>query len=278
MTPSTSPGPDSTPVRSLDAITEPAVRAHFDAALADPATLGAVLVGSRAIGWAMPDGDYDAFILVTPDRLRTLAPEQRQVFHFAEGEYPKRLIGDYTYFSEESLETHLASPHDIDHWPWVDAAVLADRTGRLETWRARLAALPEADRNERAIQKFIQLQIAYHYATADDVRGFEVDRQMNLYRAVLAGAHLWFTLRGRWTPPLKWWTREIERLEMRPDTRGILEGAIRNPTIETLTQLRDHLKTDMRYAGIAEVDDFVRAFIERLQPERCEARYRHTYL
>jgi hypothetical protein len=101
---------------------------------------------------------------------------------------------------------------------------------------------------------------------------------MNLYRAVLAAAHLWFTLRGRWAPPLKWWTREIERLEMRPDTRGILEGAILNPTIETLTQLRDHLKTDMRHAGITEVDNFLHAFIERLQPERSEARYRHTYL
>jgi hypothetical protein len=266
------------PVRSLDAIAEPAVRGHLDAALADPATLGIALVGSRALGWAEPDGDYDAFILVTPERFRALAPGERQVFQFAEGEYPRRMLGDYTALSEETLAVHLASPLDIDHWPWVDAAILADRTGRLEEWRARLASFPDGERRERAIQRFIQLQVAYHYATADDVRGFDVDRQMNLHRAALAGIHLWFTLQGRWTPPLKWWTREIERLEMRPDTRGILEGAVLNPTIETLTQLRDHLKTGMRHAGITEIDDLLHAFIERLQPERCEARYRHTYL
>jgi hypothetical protein len=65
---------------------------------------------------------------------------------------------------------------------------------------------------------------------------------------------------------------------MRPDTRGILEAAILSPTIETLTQLRDHLKSDMRHAGIGEVDDLLRAFIDRLQHERADARYRHTYL
>lgn len=278
MTPSPPRAPRTEPVRSLDGVTEPLVRAHLDAVLADPETLGVALVGSRALGWAEPDGDYDAFILVTAGRFRALPPEQRQVFQFAEGEHPRRMIGDYTALSEDALAVHLASPQDIDHWPWVDAAVLADRTGRLEDWRARLAAFPAQELRERAIQKFIQLQVAYHYATADDIRGFEVDRQLNLYRAALAGIHLWFTLRGRWAPPLKWWTREIERIEMRPDTRGILEAAALNPTLETLTQLRDHLKTDMRHAGITEVDDLLRAFIERLQPERCEERYRHTYL
>ena len=264
--------------RSLEDVTEPAVRAALDRALARPETLGLLLVGSRAAGWAEPDGDYDALILVTPEAHRALTPEQAQIFLFAEGEFPRRLIGDFTYFSEESLEEHLASPQDIDHWPYVDAVVLADRTGRLPDWCRRLAALPDRDRRERAVQKYIQLQIACNYATVDDVRGFEADRQLNLHRAVLAGAHLWFTLQGRWSPPLKWWTREIERLEMRADTRGILEGAIRNPTIETATQLRDHLRIEMRHAGIAEVDDFVRAFIERLQPAHREARYRFTYL
>jgi hypothetical protein len=274
-----SPSRRSAPaVRSLGDVTEPAVRAYLDEALARPETLGLLLVGSRAAGWAEPDGDYDFFILVTPEAHRALSPEQAQVFLFAEGSYPRRLIGDFTYFSEESLEEHLASPHDIDHWPYVDAAVLADRTGRLPDWCRRLRTLPDGERKERAIHKYIQLQIACHYATADDVRGFEVDRQMNLYRAALAGVHLWFTLQGRWSPPFKWWTREIERLEMRPDTRGILEGSIRNPTIETATLLRDHLKSEMRHAGITEVDDFVRAFIERLQPAHREARYRYSYL
>jgi hypothetical protein len=266
------------PVRSLDAITEPAVRAYLDRALARPETLGLLLVGSRALGWADPRGDYDLFLLVPAAHLRTLPPEEAQVFLFAEGEIPKRMIGDFSYVSEETLETHRKSPLDIDHWPYLDAVVLADRTGRLPDWCARISALPEAERRERAIQKYLQMAIALSYATADDVRGYGADRQMNLFRSVLAGLHLWFALRGRWAPPFKWWTREVERLEMRPDTRGILEAASLNPAIETVIPLRDHLREEMRHAGITEVNDPVRAFIERLTLDARDAQYRHTYL
>jgi len=131
---------------------------------------------------------------------------------------------------------------------------------------------------DRAVHKYIQLVIAYHDATANDVRGIAVDRQLNLHRAALAGAHLWFTLRRRWAPPFKWWTREVERLEIRPDTRAVLEGSILNPTIEILTHLRDHMKIEMRHAGIAEVDDLLRAFFTTFLPEQRDAVYRNSYL
>jgi hypothetical protein len=187
-------------------------------------------------------------------------------------------MGDFSLISDVALAEHLRSPLDIDHWPYVDALVIDDKTGDLESWRSRIAAFPEEEFRSRATQKMIQLVIAYHYATADDVRGYAVDRQLNLFRAAVAGANLWFTLQRRWAPPFKWWTREVERLEIRPDTRAVLEGAILNPTIETLTHLRDHMKTEMRYAGIAEVDDLAKAFFESLLPERRAAVYRSTYL
>lgn len=254
------------------------MRAHLDAALARPETLGLLLVGSRALGWAHERGDYDVLILVTPEHLRSLPPEEAQVFLYAEGEFPKRMTGDFSYVSEETLGAHLASPLDIDHWPYRDAVVLFDRTGRLPDWCVRLGTLPEPERRERAIQKYLQMAIALSYATVDDVRGYGVDRQMNLFRSVLAGLHLWFALRGRWAPPFKWWSREVERLEMRPDTRGILEAAILNPTIETVIPLRDHLREEMRHAGFTEVNDLVRAFVERLTADSRDAQYRHTYL
>ena len=115
-------------------------------------------------------------------------------------------------------------------------------------------------------------------ATMDDVRGYPVDRQLNLYRAALAGVHLWFTLQRRWAPPLKWWTREVERLEIRPDTQAVMEGSIVNPTIETVAHLRDHLKTEMKLAGISEIDDVLRAFFTTLLPEHRPAVYRNSYL
>ena len=254
------------------------VRAYLDAALARPENLGLLLVGSRALGWASPQADYDLLILVTPEHLQSLHPEQAQVFLYAEGEFPKRMTGDFSYVSEVTFGEHLASPLDIDHWLYQDAVVLSDRTGRLPGWCARLGTLPEPERRERAIQKYLQMAIALSYATDDDVRGFGVDRQMNLFRSVLAGLHLWFALRGRWAPPFKWWSREVERLEMRPDTRGILEAAVLNTAIDTAIPLREHLKEEMRHAGITEVNDLVRAFIERLGIDSREDQYRHTYL
>ncbi|HTK70344.1 MAG TPA: DUF4037 domain-containing protein [Candidatus Eisenbacteria bacterium] len=267
------------PVRALDDVHEPAVRAAVDALIAHPATLGFTFCGSRAAGFATPEADYDGFALVTREHYRSLDVEAQQVLIYSdEGDAPKRVIGDFSLFSEDVLEEALRSPLDIDHWPWVDAVIVADRNGALAAWRDRLAAFPEAQRKERAIHRYIQMVIALHYAIADDVRGFEMDRQINLHRAALAAVHLWFTLRGRWAPPLKWLTREIERLEIRPDTRAILEGAVLNPSIEMLTHVRDHMKSDMRYSGITEVDDLRREFFKTLTPERRPAVYRDSYL
>jgi predicted nucleotidyltransferase len=266
------------PARSLNDVHEPAVRAWIEEALRRPETLGFLLCGSRVTGWAEPDGDYDGFLYVTEAHYRSLDVEQTDVRLTADGEAPKRLIADFSLFSDAALEEQLRSPLDIDHWPYVDAVVLHDTGGALETWRRRIAAFPEEGHRERALHKYIQLAIAFHYATMDDVRGYPVDRQMNLYRAALAGVHLWFTLQRRWAPPLKWWTREVERLEIRPDTQAVMEGSILNPTIETLTHLRDHLKTEMKHAGISEVDDVLRAFFTTLLPEHRPAVYRNSYL
>lgn len=265
-------------VRSLDQIDEPVVRAALDEHLADEATLGILLCGSRVLGWADKDGDYDALILVTPERFRSIPPEQTLLRIFAEGETPRRMIGDFSIFTDATLEESLRSPLDIDHWPYVDAVVLADRTGTLEERRRRLAAFPEEGWRERVLQRYLTLLIAVHYAIVDDVRGFAADRQMNLFRAGLAGIHLWFTLQKRWSPPLKWWTREVERLSIRPDARAALEAAVLNPAIDTATNLREHLKTEMRHAGFTEVDDIVPEFARTFLPERRAAVYRDSYL
>jgi hypothetical protein len=265
-------------VRSLAQIHEPAVRAALEGYLEEPDTIGILLCGSRVLGWADPDGDYDAFVIVERNRFRSLPPESTLVRLYAEGETPRRMIGDFSIFSDEVLEESLRSPLDIDHWPYADAVVVADRSGTLEGWRKRLAAFPEADWKERAIHRYLSLAIAVHYATIDDVRGFAADRQMNLFRAGLSGVHLWFTLQKRWAPPLKWWSREVERLEIRPDTRAVMEGAVLNPTVETATHLREHFKVELRHAGVSEVDDVVSAFARTFLPSRRPAVYRDSYL
>ncbi|HEY6572657.1 MAG TPA: DUF4037 domain-containing protein [Candidatus Eisenbacteria bacterium] len=269
------------PVRTIQDVHEPRARAWLEEAAARPDTLGIMLVGSRANGWGAPDSDYDAFVYVTPERYREIDVRDTLVWLEAEGEFPARIVGDFSVFSPEHLDLHESSPLDVDHWPYEDGIVLHDRTGTLEERRRRIAAFPEEGWKERAIDKYLTLVGSYGYALKSDVAGLDAQRQLNIYRAVLAGVSLWFTLKRRWAPVYKWLTPEIERLEIRPDTRGILEGALLNPSIDTLTHLRDHLKSEMKYAGIAEVatrEALLEAFAATFLPERAPGVHRNLYL
>jgi hypothetical protein len=231
----------TTAARTIEEVREPVARAWLEETAAHPDTLGILLVGSRATGWGAPDADYDAFVYVTPERYRAIHVRDTLVWLETNGDGTKRLVGDFSIFSPEHLDVHEQSPLDIDHGPSLDAVLLLDRTGQLEERRRRIAAFPEAGWKERAIDKYLTVVASYSYAMKSDLAGLDAQRNLNIFRAVIAGVSLWFTLQRRWAPPYKWLTPEIERLEMRPDTRGILEGALVNPTMDTLTHLRDHL-------------------------------------
>jgi len=265
-------------VRGIDEIHEPLARAWLEERIARPDTLGVLLYGSRATGWAAPNGDYDALAYLTPGAYRTLPPEETLIHLYATDEVPRRVVGDFSLLSDEHLAIHLASPLDTDHWAYVDAVVLFDRRGDLDDWRRRIAAFPEAEWRERAFHKYLQLLIAVSYATKSDVAGREAERQINLQRGSVAAINLWFALQRRWAPPLKWWTHEIERLGIRPDTRAVLEGAALAPTVDMLTHVREHMKSEMRHAGIAEVDAVLPAFAATFHPARQPAVYRSSYL
>jgi hypothetical protein len=75
-----------------------------------------------------------------------------------------------------------------------------------------------------------------------------------------------------------WWSLEMERLVIRPDTRAVLVGAALAPTIEMRTHARDHMKSELRLAGISEVDAVVPAFAASFAPERQPDVYRSHYL
>jgi len=265
-------------VGSIAEIHEPLARTWLEERVARPETTGVLLCGSRATGWAAPDGDYDALVFLEPRAYGALAPEATLVYMHAPNEVPRRLVGDFSLLSDEHLDIHLASPLDIDHWAYVDAIVLFDRRGDLEERRRRIAAFPEESWRARVFQKYMLLLIAISYATKSDVAGREAERQINLQRGALAAINLWFALQRRWAPPLKWWTHEIERLEIRPDTRAVLEGAALAPTIEMLTHVRDHMKSELRHAGIAEVDAVLPAFAASFHPDRQNVLYRSQYL
>ena len=269
------------PARSIAEVHEPRARAWLEAESARPDTLGILLVGSRATGWGAADSDYDAFVYVAPGRYRATEARDTLVWLEAEGEFPARVVGDFSIFSPEHLDLHERSPLDIDHWPYQDAILLFDRTGSLEDRRLRIAAFPEVGWKERAIDKYLILAGAYSCAMKSDLTGLDAQRQLNIFRGVLAGVSLWFTLQRRWAPPYKWLVPEIERLAMRPDTRGVVEGALLNPSMDTLTHLRDHLKSEMKYAGIAEMasrETLLEAFAATFHPERAPGVYRSLYL
>jgi hypothetical protein len=84
------------PIRSIEDVHEPAVRAAIEELIARPETLGFLFCGSRATGWASPDGDYDGFVYVTREHYRSLDVDATQIRMFAENETPKRMTGDFS--------------------------------------------------------------------------------------------------------------------------------------------------------------------------------------
>ena len=146
-------------------------------------------------------------------------------------------------------------------------AELAEAQGHVALLETSQGALQRLFESERAKPSYL-VKLKPEFGHLPDYKGrIEVGRT---YRAFFSPDHADFmSLVGT-----DMTHAQKRHFEIRPDTRAVLEGAVLNPTIEMLTHVRDHLKSDMRHSGIAEVDDFRREFFKTLTPERRPAVYR----
>ncbi|MHA1168280.1 MAG: DUF4037 domain-containing protein [Candidatus Hodarchaeales archaeon] len=264
--------------RTIDEVDDPIARDKFKELIKEPHVKGIMLWGSRATGFGENETDWDAVIYVTDEFFDTLSVDDLEIIIVDESAEPKRLSCDFTYLSDRIFKQQLNSPMDIDHSAYVEGVVIHDPTGKLEEWRKKLAAFPEGEERVHRIKiKWIQVVLAFYTAKLNDKRGFTVDCQLNLQRTIQAAVNFWFSLKGNWTPPLKWWTKHVRKLKMTDEMFTAFTDAIINSTMENVEQVVKMLKKAADEENV-DLSNFNRDFFETLLPEGRARFIRHGYL
>jgi len=257
---------------------DPLAWKEYQRLIAEPYVLGFMVWGSRATGFGAPDCDWDALVYTTEEYYRKLELKDTLWLDFDESVEPKRLVTDLSPVSDAWFRQQLESSLDIDHSPYAEGVTIYDKTGRLEEWRQKLARYPEEEHEDRLKNKFILLVDAHYTAIMDDKRSFLPDRQVNLYRAILAAIHLWFSLQKAWSPPLKWWSRHVKKLGMDEETFHLFTKSFDSPTVENVGKLVNYLRQMIVDQGYDFPNDFLSTFLETIHTSGRLKQIRHVYL
>ena len=194
-------------ITNLSDISNLVVKTKLENIIKNEFVFGIMLWGSRATQFGEPDTDYDALIYVDQKYFDSLQKKEIAVLKFNEQVTPKKLLIDFTYWADSIFEDQLKSPLDIDHAAYVEGIVLADKTGKLEEWRKKLAHYPLETHKERIVAKWISLQVSHGYTRKNHMRNNIVDMKVNLYKTLTLAVNLGFNLLKTWAPPLKWWSK-----------------------------------------------------------------------
>jgi predicted nucleotidyltransferase len=262
--------------RSL--ITEQKVREKIEEYMLDPNILGIMLWGSRATGFSSPDSDWDALLLVENEYYDSLSIlETAYVVTEGEGEQ-RRVLIDFSLWSEECAQQILESPHDIDHWAWVEGLIIYDPQLKMSEWKTRIAKYPEEEHEERLKSKFVQLVVARYYAMTTHKRGLVADSKINLYRAILCAINLWFSLKKSWTPSLKWWSKHVKQMDMPENIFNLFISTLEAPTLKKIIKIEKYLKNEIIKQGYDFPDDFLSVLLETVHKTGRSWASQHCFL
>jgi predicted nucleotidyltransferase len=263
---------------SIEDIQNPIARKKLEELIQNPNILGIMIWGSQATGFATPDTDWDAMILVTDEFYNNLSIKELAIISFDESIDPKRLVNDFTYFSEACLTKDVDSPLDVDHWAFVEGIVIYDPTGKLREWQQKIARYPDEDHLDRLKNKFLQMQIALYYAMVTEKRGFIPDSKINIFRAILAAIHLWFTLQKSWTPPFKWWTKHVKKMGMTEVLYKLFCDVIESPSTDSVKKLSKLLTDEILNQGYKFPKDLLQVQLEAIHINGKSKQILHSYL
>jgi len=240
--------------------------------------LGIMLWGSRATGFGAVDSDWDALILVTNDYYNELKIKETAYVLYDEESDPKKVLIDFSIWSEECASQILDSPKDIDHWAWVEGKIIFDPQGKMAYWRDKIVRYPEEEHEERLKYKFVDLVISRYYAMVTEKRGYSPDSKLNAYRAILAGIHLWFTLKKSWTPSLKWWTEHAKRMGMRDEIYALFSETLNDPNIQQLLKVETFIRKEILSQGYDFPNDYLQMLLKTVHLTGRPLAIRHSYL
>ncbi|MHA2264214.1 MAG: DUF4037 domain-containing protein [Candidatus Thorarchaeota archaeon] len=263
---------------SLDDVDNDMARKRLEDLLKESHVLGVMIWGSKATGFGATDTDWDALIYVTDSYYESLDIMDTIWLEYDESVEPKKLVIDFSPISDAWFEQQLDSPLDIDHFPYVEGVVLYDPSGQLEDWRQKLARYPEEEHSDRLKNKFFLMRGSFGSGFIDDKRGFDIDARLNLFRSVVAGVNLWFTIKRSWTPPLKWWSKWAKRMGMTDETYQKFCTAIEDTTVDNVRELVSHLSEMIVDEGFEFPKDALRTFLETIHTAGRPMQIRHSYL
>jgi len=253
-------------ITSLDDIDDSLVKQELQELAKKDYVKGLMLWGSRATQFGEPDTDWDALIYVTQEYFDSLGKKDIAILTFNEDVTPRRLVIDFTYWSDFLFENQLQSPMDIDHAAYIEGIVLIDKTGELETWRKKLAEYPLDTHEDRIKAKWINLMVSYGYVQKNSERKNELDLKVNLYKTITIAINLGFTLLHVWAPPpLKWWSRYAKKYGMDEELIKVYAEAIDKATVEDTKKLIDTLKLRIEKSGV-DLSNFIEDFFETIYP------------
>lgn len=225
-----------------DAALNPETMARLAEWQADDHVLGALLVGSKASGYADARSDDDLEVVLAAETYARLAPPACHEYRMVEDASPQ-LRYDALFVSLAGLQQKAESPLDIDHWPYASARILFDRTGDVGERVRQAAAMPEPFQRVRILHAAVDLWVATNRAAKTTARGFPAAGRMTVVRGAKALTRILFALERRWVPPDHWLEAELPTLR---DPHGAV------PCLR---------------AAIAEFDpDALAAGLERLEP------------
>jgi len=264
--------------QTLDIITDPQVRTKIEEYIQDTNVLGIMLWGSRATGFGASDSDWDALVLVTDKFYNGLDMKETAYVVIDELTEPRRVLIDFSIWSEECAQQIYESPMDIDHWAWIEGTIIHDPIGKMVEWKKKISRYPEEEQEERLKSKFVQLLVARYYAVVTAKRGFEPDSKLNLYRAILSAIHLWFSLQKTWTPSLKWWSKNAKQIGMNEETFILFSDALKNPTLDNIGLIENYLKEEIIAQGYTFPNDFLQMLLETIHRDGRPYVIKHSYL
>lgn len=264
---------------TVDEIDNPIAKNKLKEILKNNYVLGLMVWGSRATGFGENISDWDVLIYVTDNFLQSLkTPSDIAIYDFDESVEPKRLVVDFTYLSDSVFEDQLNSPLDIDHLAYAEGNVIHDPTGKLEEWRQKLSEFPNGEEYiDRLKMKWIQITISHYYAIVDNKRGFKPDSQLNLMRTLIGAVNFWFSLKKSWTPPLKYFSKYLQKLGIDDETFNLFINATEDLSLENIGLLIKKLHALGEDQGI-DFSTFHNDFLSTILPSGRPKLIKHSYM
>ncbi|MNX75075.1 hypothetical protein D3C86_1065330 [compost metagenome] len=253
----------------------PETAARLEAWRASDDVVGVLLVGSKCRGYGDALSDDDLEVLLTDEAHARLSPEATSEVVFSGEGASRKLVYDAYYTAISDLEGKVASPRDLDHWPYEQAQVLFDRDGRVEAAVRAAGRMDLAFRRLRLLHAGIDAYNAVYRAQKCKRRDFEAAVATNVARGAKALSRLLFALEGRWVPMDHWLEPELASLSDSEACVPLLLQALKTHDPDPLLQALTRLQSALEAEGFPAPSERAALFLTLIHPSRADERLIH---